>query len=231
MGDVGQPGVETCNGLDDDCDGAADEDYPDLNAGCTNGQGVCEVGGLRICAADGQSTRCNAVPDAPGVEACNGRDDDCDGLVDEDDNGDPLTRALLRRRGGHRRPWRLPRRRARLPSGRLGVCQNQVVPVPESCNGADDDCDGTVDLGPGGEPLSSACYDGPANTQGRGVCRAGTAACVNGATGPLRRPGRARRGDLRSARQRLRRPDGRRGGRGLRLHRRARSGPATPACG
>jgi hypothetical protein len=70
----GAPAAERCNGVDDDCDGAVDEDAP----GTTCGVGQCQrsarcVGGmLEAC-----------VPGAPTVEACNGMDDDCDGTVDE----------------------------------------------------------------------------------------------------------------------------------------------------
>lgn len=64
--------AETCNGVDDDCDGLVDE-------------GVCVVvpdSGTAI--TDGG----NVTPDAgpvcvPATETCNGVDDDCDGLVDE----------------------------------------------------------------------------------------------------------------------------------------------------
>jgi hypothetical protein len=73
-------GVETCNGVDDDCDGAVDQGNP--------GGGVaCLVPGLKGECAKGL-TRCAAggiVCDQQyfgGSEACNGKDDDCDGLVD-----------------------------------------------------------------------------------------------------------------------------------------------------
>ncbi|MEZ4431958.1 MAG: hypothetical protein R3F65_06050 [bacterium] len=41
------------------------------------------AGGVRVCGADGAGVVCNAAPAAPGVEACNGADDDCDGTADE----------------------------------------------------------------------------------------------------------------------------------------------------
>jgi hypothetical protein len=44
------------------------------------------------------------------------------------------------------------------------------------CDGADDDCDGQVDEG-----LSDPCYEGPAGTEGVGICKAGARACVDGA--------------------------------------------------
>jgi len=52
------------------------------------------------------------------------------------------------------------------------------VPSAEVCDGRDNDCDGRVDEG-----LSRSCYTGPAGTQGRGVCRAGTQACSAGRWG------------------------------------------------
>jgi len=78
--------VELCNGIDDDCDGNIDEDYPDLGNACDNGQaGVCHRNGTIVCSADERSTECNA-PDGSGsatTETCNLLDDDCDKKVDE----------------------------------------------------------------------------------------------------------------------------------------------------
>jgi len=54
----------------------------------TNTYGTCE--GMRACTAEGL-TDCDAA--TPMAEACNGEDDDCDGLVDEEicDDGNPCT--------------------------------------------------------------------------------------------------------------------------------------------
>ena len=78
-------GVETCNGLDDDCDGAVDED----TAG-----GPCEVSSAHGTCA-GVSTCVAGVPGCAGptavAEVCNGLDDDCSGAADEpfvDSDGD-----------------------------------------------------------------------------------------------------------------------------------------------
>jgi hypothetical protein len=71
--DAPRPLAESCNGFDDDCDGAVDEDAVRL----------CSVGGapgIESCAA-GAWSGC-AV--APAWETCNGLDDDGDGTADED---------------------------------------------------------------------------------------------------------------------------------------------------
>ncbi|MDI7269421.1 MAG: MopE-related protein, partial [Myxococcota bacterium] len=69
------PAAETCNGRDDDCDGATDES---LSRPCSTACGA----GVETCAG-GAWTGCTArVPAAE--ELCDGVvDDDCDGLTDE----------------------------------------------------------------------------------------------------------------------------------------------------
>ncbi len=78
--------TETCNDLDDDCDGAVDEDFePAKNDACDNGKlGVCRRTGTRVCKTDGTGLTCNAAVGPNGsTELCNLLDDDCDGKVDE----------------------------------------------------------------------------------------------------------------------------------------------------
>lgn len=71
--------AETCNGLDDDFDGATDEADPMLGESCGNEVGVCTLG-LTVCS--GGELVCDAV--VASDETCNGLDDDCDGVIDED---------------------------------------------------------------------------------------------------------------------------------------------------
>ncbi|HVV86628.1 MAG TPA: vWA domain-containing protein, partial [Kofleriaceae bacterium] len=64
--------VETCDGLDNDCDGQVDEDLTrDCASACGTGTETCHAGVWEGCSAP-----------AVGVETCNGVDDDCDGNVD-----------------------------------------------------------------------------------------------------------------------------------------------------
>lgn len=77
------PGIEVCNGLDDDCDMQVDEDF-NLGSSCFVGEGICRRTGFTACTIDSTGVACDAVPGNPVVEICgNFLDDDCNGLVDE----------------------------------------------------------------------------------------------------------------------------------------------------
>lgn len=75
-----EPALDICDGIDNNCDGNTDEGDPDVGAECDSddadecakGEFVCLEGGL-VCEGD-----------EPVFEECNGEDDDCDGLIDED---------------------------------------------------------------------------------------------------------------------------------------------------
>ncbi|MCA9559413.1 MAG: hypothetical protein KC583_12710, partial [Myxococcales bacterium] len=158
-----EAGAERCNGEDDDCDGAIDEDFADLGQGCSAGVGACAAQGRFVCAADGAGTLCDAQAGEPGDEICNGVDDDCDGTVDEGDPG-----------GG-----------AACDTGRPGRCRDGVEtcrdgavacvgvegPREEVCDGADDDCDGQADET---FRVGLACRDGvgACAADGQTVCTA-----------------------------------------------------------
>ncbi|MEZ4475660.1 MAG: MopE-related protein, partial [bacterium] len=82
--------AEVCDALDNDCDGRVDEIACPCSGPATcfagpaqaRGVGTCTEG-LRACDATGESYGPCEGSVGPGPEACNGLDDDCDGVVDE----------------------------------------------------------------------------------------------------------------------------------------------------
>ena len=138
--EAGDPIDETCNGLDDDCDGATDEEYPDLNDACSVGIGSCRVFGITECTADGQDISCDVEPALPAMETCNELDDDCDGTTDESFVG--LNTACRVGVGTCQRSG-VQRCAA---DGQSVECDAQAgAPGQELCNRLDDDCDGQSD--------------------------------------------------------------------------------------
>ena len=91
----GDPTDETCDSLDNDCDGSTDEDADDnpLAQDCytgpegTQGVGAC-AGGTSTC-TDGSYAGCEGET-TPTDEACDGLDNDCDSSVDENTEGGVL---------------------------------------------------------------------------------------------------------------------------------------------
>jgi len=73
------PNDITCNGIDEDCSGVADEDYVS-DSSCFL-PGVCAAGNVASSCTLGVETFC--ATGTPGTETCNGLDDDCDLAVDE----------------------------------------------------------------------------------------------------------------------------------------------------
>ncbi len=77
------PSAEQCDGLDNDCDSAVDEDFANKNQPCSAGLGVCLRSGTFVCTADKSATTCSVTAGPPTAAACDGLDNDCDGVVDE----------------------------------------------------------------------------------------------------------------------------------------------------
>src|SRR5262249_22167 len=72
--------LETCNGLDDDCDGTIDDNPTDAGGACGMSNIYPCSFGTKQC-QNGTLVSGGAVN--PRTEACNGVDDDCDGTIDD----------------------------------------------------------------------------------------------------------------------------------------------------
>jgi hypothetical protein len=130
------PSPELCDGKDNDCDGKIDEIFPEKGYHCDGpDEDLCKVGKW-VCSADGLSVTC--AGDIPQKELCDDKDNDCDGLVDEDfpNKGKPCGASPLCGVGTFECS----------PMGLKTICAG-VIPTKEKCDGKDNDCDGLVDEG------------------------------------------------------------------------------------
>ncbi|MFT5352911.1 MAG: hypothetical protein ACI9KE_000108 [Polyangiales bacterium] len=186
-----------CDLRDNDCDGEVDEDinFPEdpVNCGscarvcrfahvtspsCTVGECTFEADGCEpdfydVNGVPDDGCEYSCTPADPAVEICNGRDDDCDGDVDESNPGGggncgSTTGACVQ--GTNQ------------CVGGAVVCVGGVREATETCNGDDDDCDGATDENnPDGGRL---CGESIGACQlGRETCVAGALSCV-GDVGP-----------------------------------------------
>lgn len=176
-GDI-KPSKEVCDNRDNNCDGTVDEGFSNLRNSCTVGKGECTAVGKIQCNQTGTAVECSARAKPPIPELCDGKDNDCDGKIDE--NFTQLGAACSFGKGACKTTGQWV-----CDSNKKNVICNAAPPTKpqkEVCDGQDNDCDGIIDNAQTGDSrtLTRSCYTGPAGTQGKGLCRAGTQTCQQG---------------------------------------------------
>jgi hypothetical protein len=135
-----QPKAETCNGLDDDCDGTVDDGFAGSGDPCeiAGKLGECQPGQTNCL---GGTNGCTPNQPNPLPEMCDGKDNDCNGSIDDPAsvNGIVCTSPY---------PGICALGKTQCAAG-LSTCIPDIQPGSqvETCNGKDDDCNGTADDG------------------------------------------------------------------------------------
>jgi hypothetical protein len=183
------PSPETCNTLDDDCNGTPDDNIAGLGQVCGVNRGVCKAG---VTACSGGTVTCQGEV-KPSTEICDGLDNNCDGAIDNNPADTPAALGCWNLPGstcsGGGTTWSAPPNGTCTGLGTLTapcapgilvcsgtnkwVCQGGTLPGPEVCDGLDNNCNGAADDGnPGG--------GGTCGQTSVGVCELGTRSCVAG---------------------------------------------------
>ena len=187
---VSPAATETCNGVDDDCDGTADDGvatYTWYRDADSDGYGTSGTT-ISSCAAPtgyvSSATDCldSSASVYPGAtETCNSVDDDCDGTADD---GLGATYYRDADSDGYGTSGTTTTSCTGTPSGYttsstdcLDTSATVYPGATETCNGVDDDCDGTADEGLG------TTYYRDADGDGYGTSATTTASCTGAPSG------------------------------------------------
>ncbi len=188
-------GTEVCDGLDNDCNGDTDDDDADVDTSTggtwyadSDGDGYGDAG-TPVAACDQPAATTTDDQDCddadPAVnpaasETCSGVDDDCDGLVDDDDPADATTWYADNDSDGDGDP--LNTATACTPGtgyvANADDCDDTDPAIStnatELCDGVDNDCDGTTD---GPDAWDATSWYADSDGDGHGDATSSTLAC------------------------------------------------------
>ncbi len=159
----GSVGRDAGSGMDAGRADAGPHDAGDVDAArpdAGSDAGGCAAGTVDLDRDPTNGCECVVAP-----QECGGRDDDCDGVVDEGCDCTPSGRT--RDCGSDVGACDFGVQTCQ-PDGTWGACMGGTGPSTETCNGVDDDCDGTADM------FSRTCGSAV------GTCTMGTETCVAG---------------------------------------------------
>lgn len=186
---INPKGTETCNGVDDDCDGQVDEAgatgattwYADKDSDGFGNSAVSTSSCNQPAGYVSNATDCDDGLGSvyPGAsETCNSRDDDCDGDIDE--NATDATVWYADTDGDKYGTKGSTKLSCSQPSGYVSNssdCDDGNVSVKpgasEVCDGIDNDCDGTADV----NAVDGTTYYADSDKDSYGNAKASTNSC------------------------------------------------------